>query len=401
MLPNFSFSTLTAGFIAVLVGFTSSAVLVFQAATMLGANAQEISSWLCALGLSMGITCIGLSLRYRMPILTGWSTAGAAFLVTSLSHVNMPEALGAFMFSAGLTFLFGATGLLEKIIAYIPKSLSSAMLAGILLHFGMNVFVAMQQQFQLVCTMCVIYLLSKRFFPRYTMVLVLLAGLLMAKISGLLQLSQVHWALSLPIFTMPSFSMPVLISVGIPLFVVTMTSQNIPGISVLNNAGYNPPISSVIGFTGLINLFLAPFGSYSICLAAMTAAICTDNTVDPNPAKRYHATLFAGFYWLLIGIFGATFVALFFALPKSFLMALAGLALIGTITQSISNCVADESSREPAIITLLVSASGITLFGVGAAFWGLIAGIAASVFLRFKPGSRTLLISLNQRLSKL
>lgn len=382
---SLSLSTLTAGFIAVLVGFTSSAVLVFQAATMLGADAHEISSWLFALGLSMAITCIGLSLRYKMPILTGWSTAGAAFLVTSLSHVHMPEAIGAFMFSAALTCVFGFTGLLERIMIHIPRSLSAAMLAGILIHFGMNIFIAMQTEFSLVCAMCLAYLLAKRFLPRYTMILVLLVGVIITQISGKLELSQVHWTLSLPVFTMPVFTLSTIISIGIPLFVVTMTSQNIPGVSVLNNAGYTPPISPVIGFTGLVNVLLAPFGSYSISLAAMTAAICADPSVDSNPNKRYKATLFAGLFWLLIGLFGATFVALFLALPKAFLLAVAGLALIGTISQSISTAVSDESSREPAIITLLVAASGMSLFGIGSAFWGIIAGIIASFCLKYKP----------------
>jgi benzoate membrane transport protein len=393
MLKYFSFSNITAGFIAVMVGFTSSAVLVFQAATTAGATPAEISSWLFALGMSMAVTCISLSLYYRVPILTGWSTPGAALLVTSLAGVSMPEAIGAFIFAALLTVLTGITGLFEKAITHIPRSLTSAMLAGILIHFGMNVFVAMQHEFVLIAAMLATYLIGKRAFPRYVIIFVLLVGLLIAELEGLFHLDNFHITLASPIFTAPVFTLSTLISVGIPLFFVTMTSQNIPGVAVLSASGYKPPISRVISWTGLINALLAPFGSYSICLAALTAAICTSKEADMDPENRYKSTVFAGICWLLIGIFGATIVTLFFAFPKELVLAIAGLALMSTIGNSLKVALDEEAQREPALITILVSASGMTFFGVSSAFWGLIAGILSSMILNLRKTQRAAIIA--------
>ncbi len=383
MFKYFSFSNITAGFVAVLVGFTSSGVIVFQAATNAGATPAEISSWLFALGLSIALTSIGLSLYYRMPILTGWSTPGAALLVTSLSGVTMPEAVGAFAFASLMIMLTGITGIFQKIMVHIPRALTSAMLAGILLHFGINVFAAMQHQAVMVGGMLLVYLIGKRFFPRYVIILVLMIGISIATLQGLFHLNQLHFSWSTPIFTMPVFSIPVILSVGIPLFIVTMTSQNVPGIAVLNNAGYQPTISPVIGLVGLVNTLFAPFGCYSISLAAITAAICTDKEADINPSNRYKASVFAGLCWLGIAIFGATVVNLFFAFPSEFILAIAGLALFSTIGSSINVALGEEQHREAAMITILVSASGLSLFGIGAAFWGLIAGLLSTALLNW------------------
>lgn len=378
----FSLSQLTAGFVAVMVGYTSSVAIIFQAAATLGATPVQISSWLLALGVGMSVTSIGLSLYYRIPVLTAWSTPGAALLITSLSSVSMAEAIGAFIFSALLIILSGVTGFFEKVITRIPRSLASAMLAGILLHFGTNAFAAMQQQFVLVFLMFITYLLSKRFLPRFAILIVLLIGIATAKMQGLLQFEQLHVALSSPVFTMPVFSLPVLFSIGIPLFIVTMTSQNIPGVAVMNAAGYHPKISPMISVTGIANLILAPFGGYALNLAAITAAICMSKEADADPTKRYKAAVYAGIFYLIAGLFGATVVALFAALPHELIVGIAGLALLGTIGSSIQTALADDAQREPALITLLVSASGVSLFGIGAAFWGLIAGIISFAFLK-------------------
>ena len=385
MKSYFSLSNMTAGFIAVLVGFTSSAAIVFQAATMAGASPAEISSWLFALGLSIALPCIGLSLYYRMPILVGWSTPGAALLVSSLAGVSMPEAIGAFMFAALLTILSGVTGLFEKIMSHIPRSLTSAMLVGILFHFGSNVFIAMNHQFPLVFAMLIAYLLGKRYSLRYVILLVLIIGVITAKALGLFHLEQVKFALASPIFTSPIFTFSSLFSIGIPLFIVTMTSQNMPGVAILNASSYHPPVSSLTSWIGLSTLLLAPFGCYSISLTAMTAAICTGKEADANPARRYKSTIFGGLCWLIIGLFGATVVTLLSAFPKELISALAGLALISTIVGGMKGALEDETQREPAIITILVSASGFSLFGIGAAFWGLIAGVFASILLNWHP----------------
>lgn len=381
MFKCFSLSHLTAGFVAVLVGFTSSAVLVFQAATLAGASPAEISSWIFALGCGIAIASILLSLVYRMPILVGWSTPGAALLVTSLTGVTMPEAVGAFCLAAALTIVVGITGLFEKLMSRIPPALTAAMLAGILLHFGMNVFVAMEHQAPLVISMLIGYLIGKRFFPRYVIVMVLLLGITIAKAQGLFHMEPIHFAFASPIFTMPVFSLSAFISIAIPLFIVTMTSQNIPGVTVLKSNGYYPRISPLITTTGLVTLLLAPFGNYSICLAAITAGISAGKEADRDPKQRYKATIVAGILWLLIGLFGATVVSIFSAFPIELVLALAGIALFSTIGSSLKTALEDNQQREPAIITLLVSGSGISLLGIGSPVWGLTAGILASFLL--------------------
>lgn len=388
MLKHISFSNITAGFVAVMVGFTSSVVIIFQAAGAAGATPAEISSWLFALCVGMGLTCIGLSLYYRMPILTAWSTPGAALLVTSLSGVTMPEAIGAFIFSAIFIFLSGITGFFEKIITHVPRSLASAMLAGILINFGINIFVAMQHQFLLVSVMFILYLIGKRLFPRFAIPLVLLLGTLIASAEGLFHLENFHVTFSTPIFTYPHFSLSSLMSISIPLFIVTMTSQNISGIAVMNASGYKLPISPLISWTGITNLLMAPFGGFSLNLAAVTAAICANKEADPDPKHRYKASVFAGFFYCIAGLFGATVVALFSALPNELVLAIAGLALLGTIGNSLTIAVEEETQREPALITLLVTASGLSLFGIGAAFWGLVAGLISLLILNTYKNKR-------------
>lgn len=377
----FSFANMIAGFVAVMVGFTSSAVLVFQSATSAGASPAELSSWVFALGIGIGVACIGLSLRYRMPILIGWSTPGAALLAGSLTGVTMPEAIGAFIVASLLTLLSGVTGVFERVMAHIPRALTSAMLAGILLHFGLNIFVAMQDQTLLITVLLITYLLGKRFFPTMAILLVLVVGVVVAEMQGLFHFGHLSLEFPAPIFTMPVFSWASIMTVGIPLFIVNMTSQNLPGVAVLSASGYKLPLSPVLGWTGLVNLLFAPMGCYSISLTALTAAICASPEADPNPAKRYKATIFAGLCWCCIGLFGATVIALFLEFPKALIAAVAGLALLGTIGGSLKSALEHDKDREPALVTILISASGITLFGVGAACWGLFAGIAASMLL--------------------
>lgn len=371
----FSLPNITAGFLAVLVGFSSSAILVFQAATAAGATPEEISSWLLALGLSLSCSCILLSCFYRTPILIGWSTPGAALLATSLSGFTMSQAVGAFIFSAALTIIAGMTGLFEKLIHSIPKSITSAMLAGILIRFGMNIFISMQDAFALIFSMLIAYIIGKRFFPRYVIAFILMIGILEANLEGLFDFSNLHFSLSTAIFTMPEFNFSAIISVAIPLFIVNMTSQNIPGIAILHHSGYRPPISPIITCLGVINLIAAPFGCFSIGIAALSAAICTGKEADINPSSRYKSTVIAGLTWFFIGIFGATLVALFFAFPHQLVIGIAGLAICSSIGSCLRSALEEESDREAAIITLLISASGIHLYGTSAAFLGLIIGM--------------------------
>jgi benzoate membrane transport protein len=381
----FHLPSITAGFVAVLVGYTGSAVIIFQAAQAAGASAVQIGSWMMALGFGMGITSFGLSLKYKMPIITAWSTPGAALLTTSLAGVSLAEAIGAFVFSAVLITLCGVTGWFARIMDRIPLPIAAAMLAGILFQFGIDVFLSLESQFGLVLIMFGVYLAAKKLIPRYAILLVLAVGLVVSHLLGLLNFSGFQFTIGTPQFVMPEFSPSVLIGVGIPLFVVTMASQNIPGIAVMRASGYSPPISPMISWTGIVTLVLAPFGGFAINLAAITAAICTGPEAHEDPDKRYLAGLSNGIFYLLLGLFGATIAGLFSAFPTEFVLALAGLALLATIANSLHSAVSDVSTREAAVITFLVTASGVNLFGIGAAFWGLVAG-AIALFI-FKPKS--------------
>ena len=365
-----------------LVGYTGSAVIVFEAARSVGATTEQIGSWMMVLGLGLGMTSIGLSLRYRAPVITAWSTPGAALLATMPGGILLPEAIGAFLFSAFLITLCGVTGWFEKIIDRIPLPIAAAMLAGIIFQFGIDVFTSMQTQFLLVFTMFLVYLLSKRLLPRYAIILVLLLGLALCQFLGLLNFDEFQWTTSQLHWVKPEFSISALIGIGIPLFIVTMVSQNIPGIAVLRAAGYQTPISPLISWTGLTTLGIATFGGYAINLAAITAAICTGSEAHEDPQKRYLAGISTGVCYLFLGIFGATIAGLFSAFPREFVLSLAGLALIGTIASSLHTAAAEVENREAAIITFLVTASGLTLFGIGSAFWGLVSGVIAMMILR-------------------
>ena len=375
---------IAAGFASVLIGYSSSAVIVFQAARAAGASAEQIGSWMMALGIGMGITTFGLSWRYKMPIITAWSTPGAALLVTSLPGIDLAQAIGAFLLSAALITASGISGWFERIMHRIPLPIAAAMLAGILFQFGVGAFIALESRFGLVLSMFAVYLLAKKFIPRYTILIVLALGFLLCLGQGLLDFSGFRLALEGPQLVLPEFSWRALVGVGIPLFVVTMVSQNIPGIAVLRTAGYNPPISPIIGWTGITTLLTAPFGGFAINLAAITAAICTGPEAHADAGKRYLAGLSTGVFYLLLGIGGSAIAALFAAFPGEFILALAGLALLSTIANCLYTAVADSASREAAVITFVVTASGISLFGVGAAFWGLVAGVIATPMFKTK-----------------
>ncbi len=377
MLKHFAPHHLTAGFVAVLVGFTSSVAIVFQAAQAAGATPAQITSWLLALGIGMALTSGIFSWLYRQPVLTAWSTPGAALLATSLVGVSLPEAIGVFIFAGALTIVFGLTGWFERISQFIPLPIASAMLAGVLFRFGLDVFVSMQNEFVLVALMFVAYLLAKRFMPRYAIMLVLFVGLAYAALLGMIKVDTLELKLATPVFVMPAFDWVSMLSVGVPLFIVTMTSQNLPGIAVLKANGYYPPLSPIITWTGVATMVLAPFGGFMFNLAAITAAICMGKEADDDPKKRYLATLAASLVYLIVGLFGATIVVLFTALPQALILAIAGLALLSTIANGLHTALAQEEEREAALITFLVTASGMVLWGIGAAFWGLVAGLLA------------------------
>lgn len=384
LVRDVSLSALVAGFITVLVGYTSSAAIVFQAARALGANQAEIASWMWALGIGMGITCLVPSLWLRLPVVTAWSTPGAAMLAGSTLGLPMSEVIGAFMLSAIMMTIAGYTGWFEKAMSRIPMALASGMLAGILLRFGIDAFAAVQTQPWLVLAMLATYLAGRVWFSRYAIIATFVVGIAVAASGGLLHMQGLQSQWPQPVMTWPSLSVSAFFSIALPLFIVTMASQNIPGVIVAKSMGYQLPVSPIIGFIGIVNLALAPFGGYAFNLAAITAAICMGRESHENPQRRYVAAMAAGCFYLLAGLLGGAVVALFAGLPKELIMAIAGIAVLGTIANSLLTALHEEASREPALIAFLVTASGLSLAGIGSAFWGLAAGGIAMLVLKLK-----------------
>ena len=366
--------SLVAGFVVVLVGFTSTVVVVFQAATAAGANPDQVNSWLAALCIGMGSLSIVMSVYYRVPVLFAWSTPAAALLVSSLAGVPLSDAIGAFIFSATLIAICGFTGWFEKIIDHIPTAITSALLAGVLFHFGVDVFSSMKLNPSLIFPMFAVYLLGKKIFPRYAVILVLGFGIFMAETLGLLHFNDFHLELSSLIFVAPTFSVSACIGVGLPIFIVTMASQNVTGVAIMKASGFKVPVSPLIGWSGLANLVLAPFGAFAINLAAITAAIAMGPECNPDPKKRYIAGVFSGLLYIVLGVCGATVGSYFQAFPKELVMTIAGIALFGTIGNGLAHALKDEYSREAALMTLLVTVSGVSFLGISSAFWGVVAG---------------------------
>ncbi|EPK7281870.1 benzoate/H(+) symporter BenE family transporter [Citrobacter farmeri] len=379
--------TLLSGFVAVLVGYASSAAIIWQAAVAAGASTTQIAGWMTALGIAMGVSTLLLTLWYRAPVLTAWSTPGAALLVTGLQGLTLPEAIGVFIIANALIVLCGVTGLFARLMQVIPHSLAAAMLAGILLRFGLEAFARLGDQFLLCGGMLLAWLILKRIAARYAVIAALVVGAIIALLEGDIVTSSLAMVPVLPTFIAPQFSLAHSLGIAVPLFLVTMASQNAPGVATMKAAGYDVPVSPLIVVTGLLALLFSPFGVYSICIAAITAAICQSPDAHPDAAKRWLSAAAAGIFYLLAGVFGSSITGMMAALPTSGIQMLAGLALLGTISGSLYQALNHESERDAAVVTFLVTASGLTLWGVGSAFWGLIAGGICYTVLRLSRGA--------------
>lgn len=379
------FPAVLAGFVAVLVGYASSAAIIWQAAAAAGASAQQIAGWMTALGVGMGLSTLALSWWYKAPVLTAWSTPGAALLATSLHGVTLAETIGVFIFANALILFCGVTGLFARLMKLIPYSLAAAMLAGVLLRFGLQAFSHLEGNLLLCGSMLVAWLMAKAFAPRYAMVATLLAGGMAAWATGDVVTKNLTLTVVMPEFIAPTFTLTSLVSIGLPFFLVTMASQNAPGFATMKASGFPLPVSPLMIFTGGLALLLSPFGVYSICIAAITAAICQSPDAHPDASKRWLAAAAAGVFYLLAGLFGGSITALMSALPLSGVQTLAGLALLGTISGSLYQALHHEAERDAAIVTFLMTASGVTLLGIGSAFWGLVlGGLCYAVLLRVR-----------------
>ncbi|WP_312956900.1 benzoate/H(+) symporter BenE family transporter [Stutzerimonas nitrititolerans] len=384
LLRDCSLSAVVAGFIATVISYAGPLVIIFQAAKAGGLPHELMSSWVWTISIGSGVLGILLSLRYRVPIVIAWSAPGSALLVTMLPDISMNQAVGAYLVSNLIILLVGLSGAFDKVIGKLPAAISAAMLAGILFRFGTELFVSVKDQPWLVLTMFATYLLFKRVMPRYAVMAVLVVGVAMAVGSGELRSEALVLGLAKPVWITPEFSWQVILGVAFPLVMVALTGQFVPGMAVLRNAGYQTPASPLISGSALGTLLLAPFGCHGLNLAAITAAICTGREAHEDPGKRYIAGVSGGVFYLLLGIFGATLVSVFTAFPSALIAALAGLALLSAIGAALHGAMSVPADREAALITFLVTASGMSLLGLSAAFWGLIFGIAAHLLLTLR-----------------
>ena len=373
-----------AGLISVIVNYGGTFILIFQAAQMAGLSPELTASWVWSISIGVGITGIYLSWYTKEPIITAWSTPAAAFLITALVSVPYSEAIGAYMLSALAFLILGITGYFGKLIRLIPISIASGLLAGILLQFGISAFTNMTIDPLLAISLFFVYLITKRFSSRYAIVSVLSFGFILLLLQSQINFSGFELKLASPIFTEPTFSLNATLSLALPLFLITLTGQYMPGLLILKNDGFKTSTKPILAITGLGSFIMAPFGSHAFNLAAITAAICTGKESCEDPSKRWIAGIAAGIFYILVGIFGVTLAALFAAFPATFISTLAGLALLSTIAGSLSNAISDIDTREAAIITFLATAANINLFGIGGAFWGLILGLISYFILNGK-----------------
>jgi len=395
---DLSWSTFTAGFVAVLVGFTSSIAIVFQAAQAFGATQEMLASWVWAISIGMGLTTAIPSLMIRKPVMVAWSTPGAAVLASAglAGGFSMGQAVGAFMASAALIVLIGASGWFEALTKRIPLSIASALLAGVLARFGIAGFAAAQTALPLVLLMLLTYLLGRRFMPLYAVPMTLLFAILFVAGQGGFSDVVIPTGLTWPVYVAPEFTWSAMVSLALPLFVVTMASQNMPGVAAIKACGFGDeranggdaglPISRILTMTGVATLVFAPFGAFSLNLSAITAAMCMGPQSHPDKARRYTAAVCCGLIYIALGLFGATIMAMLSAFPQALVVAIAGLALMATIGNGLASALHKESDREAAMVTFLITLSGVVIGGVGSAFWGLLAGSLALAVQHYRPG---------------
>lgn len=377
-----------AALIGVIVNYGGTFILVFQAAKVAGLSPGMTASWIWSISIGVGVTGIWLSYKYREPIITAWSTPGVAFLVSALAVTPYPEAIGAYIISALGFIILGLSGMFERFVRLIPSGVASGLLAGILLQFGISAFGGAEVDPLLVVVLFAAYIVLRRFTSRYAIVGILLVGLIYLIGVGKADFSNMKLAMASPVFVIPEFSFHALLGVALPLFIITLTGQYMPGMLVLRNDGFRTSANPILTVTGLGSLLTAPFGSSPFNIAAITAAISTGKDAHEDSTKRYIAGIASGIFYIFVGIFGVTLAALFLILPATFIATLAGLALLGTIGGSLANALTDPKGRETALITFLATAANVTLLGVGGAFWGLVAGLAAHLLILGKFGKR-------------
>jgi len=382
-----STTALIAAIIAILAGYGGPLAIVIQAAQAGQLSSELTTSMLWALCVTFGLAGFVLSFWTRAPIITAWSTPGAAFLITALQGVPYEQAIAAFVIASLVIFLIAISGVFDVVMNKIPKTIAAALLAGILFNFGIKTFAELSGHTALMLTMLSTYLIGKRFFARYAVLAVLIVGCVYVFGVAGADVPRVSLHLAVPVFTMPEFTWTAVLNIGLPLALVTLTGQQMTGIAVLRASGYNAeqtPAKPLVALTSFLSLITAPFGNFGINLAAITAAICTEKESHPDPARRYISGLWCGVFSIILGSFAGVLVLFFLGLPSELITVLAGLTLLGAIMNGLTNAMSAQHSvpeREAALITFMTCASGVKLFNLGSAFWGIVLGCVAYVIL--------------------
>lgn len=378
---DWSISATVAGFLAVLISYSGPLIIFFQAAQRAHVSTDMMVSWIWGISIGAAVSGIYLSIKYKTPVITAWSAPGTALLVTLFPNVSLNEAVAAYITSAVVIFLIGITGYFDKLLKWIPQDVAAGMMAGILFQFGIGLFTASDSMPFIVFSMLIVFLIAKRLMPRYTMIWVLAAGVLLSLILGKMNPVDVSFSLAIPQWISPEWTWNSTLNLAVPLILVSLTGQFLPGMAIMKLSGYDTPAKPIISVTSIASLAVACVGGITIVLASITAALCMGKDAHELKEKRYIAGIANGIFYILGGLFAGSIVMLFSLLPKELVAALAGLALLGAIATNISVAMRNDSQRDAALITFLATASGMHFLGLSSVFWGICIGVIAHFIL--------------------
>lgn len=378
---DWSISATVAGFLAVLISYSGPLIIFFQAAQRAHVSTDMMVSWIWGISIGAAVSGIYLSIKYKTPVITAWTAPGTALLVTLFPNVSLNEAVAAYITSAIVIFLIGVTGYFDKLLKWIPQDVAAGMMAGILFQFGIGLFTASDSMPFIVFSMLIVFLIAKRLMPRYTMIWVLAAGVLLSLILGKMNPLDVSFSLAIPQWISPEWTWNSTLNLAIPLILVSLTGQFLPGMAIMKLSGYNTPAKPIITVTSIASLAVACVGGITIVLASITAALCMGKDAHELKEKRYIAGIANGIFYILGGLFAGSIVMLFSLLPKELVAALAGLALLGAIATNISVAMKNDNQRDAALITFLATASGMHFLGLSSVFWGICIGVIAHFIL--------------------
>ncbi|MDV8153489.1 benzoate/H(+) symporter BenE [Acinetobacter pittii] len=386
---DWSISATVAGFLAVLISYSGPLIIFFQAAQRAHVSTDMMVSWIWGISIGAAVSGIYLSIKYKTPVITAWSAPGTALLVTLFPNVSLNEAVAAYITSAIVIFLIGVTGYFDKLLKWIPQDVAAGMMAGILFQFGIGLFTASDSMPFIVFSMLIVFLIAKRLMPRYTMIWVLAAGVLLSLILGKMNPVDVSFSLAIPQWISPEWTWNSTLNLAVPLILVSLTGQFLPGMAIMKLSGYDTPAKPIITVTSIASLAVACIGGITIVLASITAALCMGKDAHELKEKRYIAGIANGIFYILGGLFAGSIVMLFSLLPKELVAALAGLALLGAIATNISVAMKNDNQRDAALITFLATASGMHFLGLSSVFWGICIGVIAHFILTPRSTSAT------------